>query len=59
MPCSLDMIRWMRKYNEDPTQDKKVQFLGFDMQTARVAVSNVDEYWRVSIPKSTRQLLLF
>ena len=40
----LDMIRWMRKYNEDQTHDKKVQFLGFDMQTARVAVSNVDEY---------------
>jgi len=40
----LDMIRWMRKYNEDPAHDKKVQFLGFDMQTARVAVSNVDEY---------------
>jgi erythromycin esterase len=40
----LDMIRWMRNYNADPVHDKKVQFLGFDMQTARVAVSNVVEY---------------
>ncbi len=40
----LDMIRWMRAYNEDPAHDKKVQFLGFDMQTTPVAVSNVDEY---------------
>jgi len=40
----LDMIRWMRTYNEDPAHIQKVQFLGFDMQTARVAISNLDEY---------------
>jgi erythromycin esterase len=33
----LDMIRWMRAYNADPAHARKVRFLGFDMQTARVA----------------------
>ena len=56
----LDMIRWMRKYNEDPAHDKKVQFLGFDMQTARVAVSNVDEYLENVDPhqRQTAELVL-
>lgn len=40
----LDMIRWMRRYNENPAHTKKLQFLGFDMQTARVAVANVERY---------------
>jgi erythromycin esterase len=40
----LDMIRWMRRYNQDPAHLKKLKFLGFDMQTARVAVSNVEQY---------------
>ena len=40
----LDMIRWMRGYNENPAHLGKLKFLGFDMQTARVAVSNVHEY---------------
>jgi erythromycin esterase len=40
----LNMIRWMRTYNADPAHTQKVQFLGFDMQTARVAISNVDAY---------------
>jgi erythromycin esterase len=40
----LNMIRWMRRYNEDPSHAKKVQFLGFDMQIARVAVSSVEDY---------------
>jgi erythromycin esterase len=40
----LGMIRWMRKYNENLEHVRKVQFLGFDMQTARVAVSNVEQY---------------
>lgn len=28
----LDMIRWMRRYNADPGNKKKVKFYGFDMQ---------------------------
>jgi erythromycin esterase len=41
---TLDMIRWMRRYNQDPSHVKKVKFFGFDMQTTRVAVSNVETY---------------
>ena len=40
----LDMIRWMRHYNEDPTHERKVEFQGFDMQTPFVAVANVLAY---------------
>jgi len=40
----LDLIRWMRKYNEDPGHTRKIKFYGFDMQFARVAVANVDFY---------------
>jgi erythromycin esterase len=40
----LDMIRWMRTYNADPAHARKVRFLGFDMQTARVAGPAVAAY---------------
>ncbi|HKN37365.1 MAG TPA: erythromycin esterase family protein [Terriglobales bacterium] len=40
----LDMMRWMRRYNQDPAHVKKLKFVGFDMQTARVAVANVEHY---------------
>jgi erythromycin esterase len=40
----LDMIRWMRRYNQDPSHTKKVKFFGFDMQVTRVAVTNVEIY---------------
>jgi erythromycin esterase len=28
----LDMVRWMRGYNQDPAHVRKVKFFGFDMQ---------------------------
>lgn len=28
----LDMVRWMRRYNEDPSHKEKLSFWGFDMQ---------------------------
>lgn len=28
----LEMIEWMRKYNEDPNHERKIKFYGFDMQ---------------------------
>ena len=40
----LDMIRWMRKYNQDPKHTNKVKFFGFDMQVANVAVRNAERY---------------
>jgi erythromycin esterase len=50
----LDMIRWMRKYNENPAHTKKLKFYGFDMQIARVAVSNVEEYLQRVDPDEAR-----
>ncbi len=38
----LDMIEWMKKYNE--TAAKKIMFTGFDMQTATVASKVVRNY---------------
>lgn len=40
----LDLIRWMRKYNEDPAHVKKVRFYGFDGQIANVAARKVLSY---------------
>ena len=50
----LDMIRWMRTYNENPAHTRKLKFLGFDMQTARVAVSSVEEYLQKVDPEEAR-----
>jgi erythromycin esterase len=40
----LDMIRWMRRYNQDPSHARKIKFYGFDMQTPTVAAQNVLAY---------------
>lgn len=40
----LALIQWMRRYNEDPKHGRKVKFVGFDMQTAKVAAERVREY---------------
>jgi erythromycin esterase len=40
----LDMIRWMRRYNQDPSHVKKVKFYGFDMQTPTLAAKRVVAY---------------
>ncbi len=40
----LDLIRWMRRYNEDAAHTHKVHFYGFDMQTPTVAAQRVVAY---------------
>ncbi|MCP4152319.1 MAG: erythromycin esterase family protein [bacterium] len=40
----LDMIKWMRKYNADPSHKKKVKFYGFDIGYAARAVKVVRNY---------------
>ncbi|HYL11678.1 MAG TPA: erythromycin esterase family protein [Terriglobales bacterium] len=50
----LDMIRWMRRYNENPAHTRKLKFLGFDMQTARVAVANVERYLQKVDPEEAK-----
>ncbi|MGD0049020.1 MAG: erythromycin esterase family protein [Bryobacteraceae bacterium] len=42
----LEMVRWMRQYNQDPAHARKLKFYGFDMQTPGLAESNVLEYLR-------------
>lgn len=42
----LQMIRWMRSYNQDPRHVKKIKFFGFDMQVTGLAVSNVISYFQ-------------
>ncbi len=41
----LALIEWMRAYNMDPAHDAPVQFMGFDMQIARVALTNVRTFF--------------
>jgi erythromycin esterase len=52
----LDMIRWMRAYNADPAHARKVRFLGFDMQTARVAGPVVAAYLQRVDPGYGKQM---
>lgn len=40
----LDMIRWMREYNQGVPADQRVSFYGFDVQYSRVAMSDVEAY---------------
>jgi len=41
----LDMIRWMRAYNEDPSITRKISFYGFDLVNASpMAKGNVAQY---------------
>src|SRR6202521_5736435 len=40
----LDLIRWMRQYNEDPRHTIKVKFCGFDMQRVRPAAEFLTTY---------------
>ncbi|HEY9176928.1 MAG TPA: erythromycin esterase family protein [Flavipsychrobacter sp.] len=37
----LDMIKWMRTFNEGKPDTQKVHFLGFDMQTGMVAAKKI------------------
>jgi erythromycin esterase len=48
---ALDLIQWMRRYNEDPAHVRKVKFLGFDMQSAHTAVGNLVAYLRKTDPE--------
>lgn len=42
----LELIEWMRRYNADPTHDRKVKFYGFDMQHPTRAVKVMAHYLR-------------
>ena len=40
----LEMLRWMRRYNEDSNHQRKIQFFGFDMQEPKIAASGLHRY---------------
>lgn len=40
----LDMVKWMRRYNEDPSHNVKLKFYGFDMQNEYSAANAVLAY---------------
>lgn len=42
----LELVRWMRRYNEDPAHAKKLKFHGVDMQIPSLAATHVGEYLR-------------
>lgn len=45
----LDMIEWMKTYNE--TAANKIMFTGFDMQDPRVAIKNIRAYLQINKPE--------
>jgi erythromycin esterase len=50
----LELLRWMRKYNEDPAHRKKLKFYGFDGQIAHLAARNVVNYLDRVDPEEAR-----
>ena len=48
---ALEMIRWIRRYNEDSKHPRKIKFVGFDMRTAHAAVRNLLRYLEKTDPE--------
>jgi erythromycin esterase len=53
----LDMIRWMRAYNEDPAHPAKLRFYGVDMQTETVAYDQAKAWLDAVNPAEASNLL--
>jgi len=53
----LDLIRWMRAYNEDPAHTKKLHFYGVDMQTETVAYAQAKAWLEAADPVEASHLL--
>lgn len=51
----LAMIEWMRSWNADPKHQKKLHFVGVDMQTTTVAVANVVAFLKRVAPATADQ----
>jgi len=52
----LDMIQWMRAYNQTRGSAPPVSFRGFDMQIPRMAVDNVIQYVLKMDPAASKQV---
>lgn len=53
----LEQIRWMRRWNENPSHTHKLSFQGFDMQTPSSAVHNVILYLKKTSPEITENFI--
>jgi erythromycin esterase len=51
----LDMVLWMRRYNQDPAHPNKVKFFGFDMQFADLAVRSLAAFLGLVDPGAAEQ----
>jgi len=54
----LDLIEWMRSYNVTQPEDRKVQFYGYDMQSASASVIWLENYLKQSIPDFDTKMLI-
>ncbi|MEO8586658.1 MAG: erythromycin esterase family protein [Acidobacteriota bacterium] len=52
----LDLIRWMRRWNEDPVHVRKIRFAGVDMQYPPVAAKAVRDYLLRGDPECAKSL---
>jgi len=52
----LDMIQWMRVYNENPNNTQKLSFFGFDMQGDQMARHNVAEFMQKVDSQTAQQI---
>jgi erythromycin esterase len=56
-PEVLDLVQWMRAYNEDPSHPRKVSFYGFDIVDAGpMAKDNVAQYMQKVDPQAAKQV---
>ncbi len=53
----LDMIEWMRAYNENPSNTRKISFYGFDIANAGpMAKNNIAQYMQKVDPQAATQV---
>jgi erythromycin esterase-like protein len=52
----LDLILWMRRYNEDPAHEIKLKFYGFDMQAPHSSLNGAFAYLERTDPEALKQL---
>jgi len=54
----LAMIRWMRQYNEDPGNLRKIRFVGFDMQAPGSSADRLSTYLALVTPQDEVRKLI-
>jgi erythromycin esterase len=53
----LDLVQWMRAYNENPSNTRKISFYGFDIAgTGPMAKDNVAQYMQKVDPQAAKQV---